>query len=158
MYLLNLQLIVYNDGFDSNNPLGDYRNSDKVNGTYFKIGNFDECYLSLSYFVQLAILADVKSVKKFGYETIFKPNLKGTISFFPADNLASNGVGGFVESFNCGLSNCRFCKTKDPAEFQTMTLEQSALLRTIETNRQDLDLQILCMIYLKESSAIISAV
>lgn len=122
-----LQLIVYNDGFDSNNPLGDYRNSDKVNGTYFKIGNFDECYLSLSYFVQLAILADVKSVKKFGYETIFKPllddlqllenegiiinfenvtyNLKGTISFFPADNLASNGVGGFVESFNCGLSN-----------------------------------------------------
>ena len=30
--------------------------------------------------------------------------LKGTISFFPADNLAANGIGGYVESFHYKIS------------------------------------------------------
>lgn len=33
-----LQLIVYNDDFDTNNPLGDNRKEDKVHAVYFKIG------------------------------------------------------------------------------------------------------------------------
>ena len=42
----SLQIILYNDTFDTNNPLGDTRKKDKMNGTYFKLGSF---FLNFSY-------------------------------------------------------------------------------------------------------------
>jgi len=118
----SIQLVLYTDAFDSNNVVGDQRNKDKVNGTYFRIGNFENAYQSLNHFTQIAILNFVSQIKEHGYPKIFEPllsdlksleingikikyknrelTLKATISFFPADNLASNGIGGFVESFN----------------------------------------------------------
>jgi hypothetical protein len=75
---------------------------------------------------QASIICKTKHLKKHGYNTIYEPllkdikqletegieieynqkkiNLKGTISLFPADNLAANAIGGYVESFS---ANCK---------------------------------------------------
>ena len=125
-----IQIVLYVDDFDSANPLGDSRNCNKISGTYFRIGNFDNGYQSLNYVTQTAILCDSKHVKQFGIKKIYQPLLddlkvlettgisiqynnntvilKGSISFFPADNLAANSIGGFVESFQATLSKKNF--------------------------------------------------
>lgn len=45
----NLQLITYNDEFDTNNPLGDNRKEDKIHAVYLKIGRFSSTILFISY-------------------------------------------------------------------------------------------------------------
>ena len=121
-----IQFVFYNDSYSSNNPLGDRRGKQKINATYFKIGNFPMSYQALDYFTQAAILIEDDILKIYGYDRILTKlveemidietngidikykdkiyNLKGTISFFTADNLASNGISGFVESFQSNLS------------------------------------------------------
>ena len=120
-----IQLVMYDDAYDSANPLGD-RRLEKLNDTYFRIGNLDNCYQSIDYLTQASIICKTKHLKKHGYNTIYEPllkdikqletegieieynqkkiNLKGTISLFPADNLAANAIGGYVESFS---ANCK---------------------------------------------------
>jgi hypothetical protein len=73
-------------------------------------------------------MIETKFLKKFGHRRVSEPkiydlkkleseginieynntifNLKGTVCFFVADNLESNAVGGFVESFNA--KSCKF--------------------------------------------------
>lgn len=117
-----LQIVLYNDGFDSHNPIGDKRQELKTNATYFKIGNLDISYQSVDHFTQSLILCDNALFEFYKFHKIFAPsleelkilenegvmvnykdvfiNLKGTISFVAADNLAAHKIGGFVESFN----------------------------------------------------------
>lgn len=69
--------------------------------------------------IQLAVLAEVTDLQKYGYAAVLAPlvhdvhtleqdgvfiesvgqNLKGTIFCVSADTLAVNGLGGFLESF-----------------------------------------------------------
>jgi hypothetical protein len=127
----SIQIVLYDDSFDANNALGDQRKKDKPNGTYFRIGNFANAYQSLNHFTRVSILSYVDQIKEFGYAKIYEPlladiklleingikikykeqeiTLKATISFFPADNLAANSIGGFVSSFNYNLGNNFVC-------------------------------------------------
>lgn len=118
----SIQIVLFTDGYDTTNPLGDQRNTDRINATYFRIGNLDNCYQSINHLTQTSILCTHDQLKAFGYSKIHEPlindlkiletegieiiyndkkvNLKGTISFLPADNLAANGIGGYVECFS----------------------------------------------------------
>lgn len=126
----SFQLVIYNDDFDTSNPLGDNRKENVINATYFRLGNIDSRHQSVDYFTQVILLCDSQHVKQYGYPKIFEPmineiklletegidivynghlvNLKGTISFISADNLAANGIGGFVESFQSKISEFFF--------------------------------------------------
>jgi hypothetical protein len=49
------------------------------------------------------MIEDLKKIETDGIDIEYGKsikNIKGTLSFFPSDNLAANGIGGFVESFN----------------------------------------------------------
>ncbi len=85
-------------------------------------------YRSALHAIQLAILVKVTDLHKNGYVGVLVPllhdvhtleqdgvfiervgqNVKGTIFFVSADNLAAHGLRGFVESFRAGYV-CRFC-------------------------------------------------
>jgi hypothetical protein len=57
------------------------------------------------------MLEDIAELEKSGIDVQWNGqivNLKGTISYFPADNLAANEVGGFVQSFQGDL--CKLLK------------------------------------------------
>ena len=59
-----------------------------------KIYSYDKIYEKL--------IQDISLLETVGFDIEYKGvtvNLKGTISIFVADNLASNALGGFVESF-----------------------------------------------------------
>ena len=71
----SIQIVLYTDGFDTANPLGDQRNSNKVNSTYFRIGNLDKFYQSVNHLTQVAILCTHDQIKEFGYERIHEPLL-----------------------------------------------------------------------------------
>ncbi len=116
-----IQLVMFDDAYDSANPLGD-RRLEKLNDTYFRIGNLENCFQSIDYLTQTSIICDYNLLKKHGYNVIYDPlvqdlkkletegievehnnekiTLKGTISLFHGDNLALNAIGGYVESFN----------------------------------------------------------
>lgn len=57
------------------------------------------------------MLEDIAKLENFGINVEWNcqiVNLKGTISYFPADNLAANEIGGFVQCFQhdlCKLLN-----------------------------------------------------
>lgn len=122
-----VQIVLFVDDYDTSNPLGDLRNEKKLTGIYYKIGNFDQCFKSVDYFTQLAIICEAKYVKKYGFNKVLKPliddlkilettgmeievggkktTIKGSISYLSSDNLAANSIGGFVESFkNCNYN------------------------------------------------------
>ncbi|CAF0827652.1 unnamed protein product [Brachionus calyciflorus] len=62
-------------------------------------------------------------------------NLKGSISYLVADNLASNSIGGFIESFNTS-GYCRFCLlTKE--KIQETFDEDISQMRTKESYLND---------------------
>jgi len=120
-----IQVVLYDDAYDTANPLGDHR-LDKINGTYFRIGNMENSLQSVDYFTQAGIICENDLLKKYGYDKIYEPliqdllkletegiqvkyknnfvNLKGTISMLPADNLAANTIGGYCSSFNAGCN------------------------------------------------------
>ena len=153
------QIILYMDDFETNNPLGDQRKEDKINAVYFRIGNLDNCYQSLDYVNQAVILSDSKYIKKYGYKKILEPlinelkiiektgieikfnrqilNLKGAVSYFVADNLAANSLGGFVESFS-GNYYCRFCLASNEI-IQNSFIENELLLRNVESQSKCLN-------------------
>ena len=152
-----MQLIIYMDDFETTNPLGDRRGVDKINATYFRIGNLGDCYQSVSYITQAIIISNSSITKTYGYKRIFDPlikdlkiietegikineelTLKGTISYFVADNLAANSIGGFVESFNVGVQYCRFCSSI-PENVQNEFVEKIGHLRNSETHQLNID-------------------
>jgi len=120
-----IQLVFFIDGYSNTNPLADARRNYKTTGVYFRIGNLPKQYQSVDYFTQLAIIVYDSQLKYYGYDKIFKQliddllilerkgldveykgeiiNLKGTISLIAQDNLAGNGIGGFVESFGSNM-------------------------------------------------------
>ena len=87
-------------------------------------------YKSKMHVIQLAVIANAKTIKKYGFSSVLIPLLRdlkilenngievqkmesrykfrGSISVIVADNLGSHGIGGFQESFN-SLRNCTFC-------------------------------------------------
>lgn len=69
----SMQIVLFNDGYETNNPLGDNRKEDKVNTTYFKLGNIHASYQSVDYFTQTLMICDSRLVKEFGYNKLLEP-------------------------------------------------------------------------------------
>ncbi|CAF0996417.1 unnamed protein product [Brachionus calyciflorus] len=127
------QIILYLDEFETSNPLGDNRKKYKMYAVYFKIGNLPYKYQSKSHYIQLAMLFNPELIKIFGFDRVLEPlildlqrlevygidlevanagfiNIRGTLCFVVADNLAANGIGGFTECFSNRVQQfCRFC-------------------------------------------------
>lgn len=125
-----LQIQLYYDDFNVVNPLGNKVKTYKMAAFYYTLGNIHPCYRSKLYVTQLLCLCRSEVVKKFGLCAILQSaitdlhhlecegvslnvngveyNFLGSVSMVVADNLASHGLGGFIESFN-SLRICRFC-------------------------------------------------
>lgn len=125
-----LQIMLYYDEFTSVNPIGHAAKDFKFGAFYFLLGNLAPQYRSKLHVIQLALLANAKTVKKHGFSAVIIPLLRdlktledegilvqisgrnhrfrGSVTVVVADNLGSHSIGGFQESFNC-LRNCRFC-------------------------------------------------
>ena len=52
-----LQLILYMDDFETTNPLGDRRGVEKINASYFRLGNLENCYQSVNHITQAVIIS-----------------------------------------------------------------------------------------------------
>ena len=50
------------DDFESNKPFGDQRKEDKINLVYFRLGNFENCFLSINYITETVILSDASYI------------------------------------------------------------------------------------------------
>jgi hypothetical protein len=159
-----VQVNFYVDDFGTADALKDTKNLYRITGVYFKIGNLPGRFQGTNHFTQLIYLCFPEDVKRLGYEETFQDllkdlsiletegvniernnqliNLKGTITFMVTDNLAANGIGGYVESFGCNMSGyCRQCLA-DSDTVQLFTRDKDFQARSKETNTQDLnDLQ-----------------
>ncbi|XP_053292860.1 uncharacterized protein LOC128453795 [Pleuronectes platessa] len=125
---LNIAIQLYIDDLEIANPLGTSRKIYKICALYWVIANLPPKYRSAMHTIQLAVLAKVTDLKKYGYAAILAPfmrdvhileqdgvfieslgqNVKGTIFCVSADNLGAHGLGGFIESFKAEYV-CRFC-------------------------------------------------
>jgi hypothetical protein len=125
---LHLAIQLYIDDLEIANPLGTSRKVHKLCAVYWVLANVPPKYRSAMHTIQLAMLAKVTDLKKYGYAAVLAPlvrdihtleqdgvfiesvgqNVKGTIFCVSADNLAAHGLGGFLESFRAGYV-CRFC-------------------------------------------------
>lgn len=95
---------------------------------YWVLANLPKRYKSSLSSIYLALLCKTEHVKIYGYNSVLEPlvkdiqyletvgvfveklacNVKGTILYVAADNLAAHSLAGYQESFNVGKF-CRFC-------------------------------------------------
>ena len=125
---VSLCITLYIDDFEICNPLGTSRKKHKVCGVYWTLANLPKIYKSSLSSIYLALLCKTEHIKIYGYSRVLEPlikdieyletvgvyveklacNVKGTILYVAADNLAAHSLGGFQESFNVDKF-CRFC-------------------------------------------------
>lgn len=125
-----LQILLYYDDFETANPLGSKKGVHKLGGVYFTLKNLPPKCNSVLMNIHLATLFYTSDLKTYGFDEILKPlihDLKiletqgihlpyfekplfGSVIQITGDNLALNGLLGFVESFSA-TNFCRFCLT-----------------------------------------------
>ena len=131
-----LQIIAYYDELEICNPLGTRTKKHKLGVVLFSLGNISPLYRSKLTAMNLVTVATAPIIEKHGLDAILQPfledltklscgydflingtkrNFKGGLLCFLADNLASNALGGFKESFSFSFRFCRTCMvpTKD---------------------------------------------
>ena len=84
------------------------------------------------------LIKDLKILETSDIEINEKLRLKGAVSYFVADNLASNSIGGFVESFNQKVQYCRFC-TSSNDYIQNNFVENATSLRSNASQTKSLN-------------------
>lgn len=68
-----LQIILYQDAFNVCNPLGQYKNTKKMVGVYFSVGNIPSHDRSVINNIQLVLVCREKDVKYFTFQKILLP-------------------------------------------------------------------------------------
>lgn len=145
-----LFLLFYFDEFEICNPIGAYRKKHKLSAFYYILGNLKPHSRSNLSVIQLSILIRSVDLKYFGLECVIEPlikelnilskdgivvpgvaTFKGGVLFICGDNLGSNYLGGFAESF--GPNVMRFCRTCmiDKSEVQVEFNPKNFELRTV---------------------------
>lgn len=134
-----LQIILYQDAFNVCNPLGQYRNTKKMVGVYFAVGNIPSYDRSNINNIQLVLLCNEKDVKYFSFNKILQPLIhdvlelenkgvsicfnnetslvKGSLFAVTGDNLGSHQIACLPENFSSAEYICRFCYIRN-VEFQ----------------------------------------
>ena len=138
-----LQILLYYDDFETANPLGSKKGIHKLGCVYFTLKNLPPKLNSVLMNVHLAALFYTEDLKTYGFDLILKPlidDLKilettgiqlpfineplfGSVIQITGDNLALNGLLGFVESFSATYC-CRFCLT-NKEEIQSVFTENN---------------------------------
>ena len=127
-----LQLILYQDSFETANPLGSAKKKHKILAVYYTLGNLHSSVRSAIDTMQLVLLCketDFKKQKDSGPVKLFQHLIKdlkklenegvylgdkwgrkrGTVAFILGDNLGSHMIGGYVENFSTCSHWCRYC-------------------------------------------------
>lgn len=126
-----LQVIAYYDELELCNPLGSHVKQHKLGIVFYTLGNIPPQYRSQLKLINLAVVATVPIIEKYGLDDVLKPFIadlnilsttgistslcgvprifKGALLAFLADNLASNDLGGFKKSFSFSFRFCRTC-------------------------------------------------
>lgn len=156
-----LQIIAHYDEVEICNPLGSHVKKYKLGIVFYTLGNIAPKYRSQLKLINLAIIATNPIIEKHGLDKVLEPFIndlntlsskgitvsvhgvprvyKGALLAFLADNLASNQLGGFKESFSFSFRCCRSClATKD--SFQTSYVADNFKLRTMSDHKSQLKL------------------
>ena len=148
-----IKIILYTDEFEVCNPIGSYRKKHKRMAFYFILCNLYPWNRSKVQDIQLVLLCKSSSFKKYrsdilkvlvgdiidlerdGIELDGK-KLKFRLMCISGDNLGSNGIGGFIESFSLTNYFCRFCSSH-PSDYLVSPNQYE--LRTVEDYQKIVD-------------------
>ena len=156
-----LQIIAFFDELELCNPLGTHVKKHKLAIVLFTLGNIHPKYRSSLQAIHLAIAATVPLVERYGIDEILKPFVKdlnilaaegvrvvtqpgvertfyGGLLLCLGDNLGSNTIGGFKESFSFSLRFCRTCYVTQDV-FKTLSDSSQLELRSDEKHCQECD-------------------
>ena len=133
-----LQIIAFYDELELCNPLGTHIKKHKLAIVLFMLGNIHPKYRSSLRLIHLVIAATLPVVEKHGINDPFVEDLnilavegvtvvsggieqtfRGTLLLWLGDNLGSNTVGGFKQSFSFAVWFCRTCYIIND-EYKTM--------------------------------------
>ena len=126
-----LQLIMFYDQLEACNPLSTHVKKHKLAIVLYTLGNIHPKYRSSLRMINLLIAATMPVVEKHGIDQILQPLisdleilategitllkhgveevLKGGVLLSLGDNLGSNTLGGFKQSFSFSKHFCRSC-------------------------------------------------
>lgn len=127
----SLQIIAYFDELEVCNPLGTHTKKHKLGIILFTLGNIPPKYRSTLRAINLVACATHPVISKHGIDAILEPFIQdlntlsskgisvtinkherkftGALVCFLSDNIASNALGGFKESFSFSYRFCRSC-------------------------------------------------
>ncbi|XP_071855580.1 uncharacterized protein [Apostichopus japonicus] len=156
---MNIDLLLYNDDFETANPLGSKKGNQKVLGVYMSVISLPRKYQSKLENILLVAVAKSAFVSKYGINAILNPIIHDLEHFYTnglqinvpgefvgqirprlfqavGDNLSLNTTLGFASSFSANYF-CRFCKVhKNHTHRQVV--ENEDLLRTQENIEDDI--------------------
>lgn len=145
-----IKILLYQDSFETVNPLGSAKKKHKILSVYYTLGNFYPWNRSKTDNMQLVILCKQKNFDYFGHKSVFKrlvDDLKllekgisiedseiqqGSVFSIIGDNLGSHGIGGFIENFSTSQYHCRYCLVTQQKMFQKTFYYVIDEMRTIE--------------------------
>lgn len=121
-----LKILLFQDSFESVNPLGSGKTKHKILAIYYTLGNIYPWFRSKVEPLQLILLCRQKDFEYFGHEAVFRPLIEdlklledgindkgkliqGSLFAIMGDNLGSHCIGGFTENFSSALHSCRYC-------------------------------------------------
>ena len=156
-----LQIVAFYDEVELCNPLGSHVKRHKLGVVFYTLSNISPKYRSSLRMINLAIIATVPVVEKYGIDKVMRPFItdlntlrntgvtvslegvqrtyKGALLAFLADNLASNLLGGFKLSFSFAYRYCRTCLVTHeqiPTIFDSDSLEKRSLPKHLEQCRK----------------------
>ena len=143
----SIQIVAYYDELEVCNPLGTHTKKHKLGIVLFTLGNIPPKFRSTLRAINLAVCATRPVIEKHGINAILQPFIRdintlsstgitvttargGTRKFvggllcFVSDNLASNMLGGFKESFSFAYRFCRTCLATDKSFKQHFVSER----------------------------------
>lgn len=121
-----LKILLFQDSFESVNPLGSGKTKHKILAIYYTLGNIYPWFRSKVEPLQLILLCRQKDFDYFGHEAVFRPLMEdlksledgindkdkiiqGSLFAIMGDNLGSHCIGGFTENFSSATHSCRYC-------------------------------------------------
>lgn len=151
-----LKIILFQDEFLIDNPLGSSKRDLKMLGVYYTLGNLLPWNRSKEDSLQLVLLCkskDLKYLAELGQQKVFEPlvkdlkilesrgitvgghNVKGSLAYISGDNLGSHFLGGFVENFSRATYLCCYCDIKRDDFHNGKKFGESRTIDTFNTKK-----------------------
>ena len=156
-----LQLITFYDELELCNPLGTHVKKHKLGIVLFTLGNIHPKYRSSLRMINLVIAATLPVIEKHGIDKVFEPFVsdlkilategvtilnrginqvfRGGLLLFLGDNLGSNALGGFKQSFSFSLRFCRTCYITNDT-YKSVSESSGLQHRSDDKHRRECDL------------------